>query len=646
MIFLKIEKLSYSYLNGERTTRVFSNLSYDFGNNGLVMILGKSGCGKSTLLSLIAGFIKPTEGKIINDLGKPSIVFQEANLLDELNVVDNATLSSIMDGIDLKNREEEIIPILKELNILNLKDKPCKDLSGGEKSRVSLARALIDSDKLILCDEPTGALDNINSKIVMNKLKEASKEKLVVCVTHNKELAFEYGDVVLLFKKGNLNEIKKNKIDIGKITDNNLKNGKIKIKDSLNISNCFLKKKLGRLISSSLALGFAFSCLACALSINQNKEFISQGYARDFYGYNLVHASEITTISQSNGMTLTKNLPLSNSLEFEINSLIGIHSYPSLSFFIPQASYLHRNEDKINYQIEPCFFEDEVDYEYIRAVANTAFIKSTGRNIGDIVTVKGEGRSQVVDELGNNAVFEKNWNLKIVSVHKEIEGFSTPTLLYDYKQVYDYIDSKTDSSTGLFYFDLMSKDEYKEDIINSYETLLYVDDTLKLDELSKSVFKNRLRVNSRALSANDSISVILGSITQLASIFLILAIIISFFIEIFSLSTILSENKKKYAITLAFTKNKKSFVKLYEGIPLIFSFASLMSYCLFSLILKIALPKALVYYGYPNLFIGGFTIQSLFLMGFSIVFLTIVASIYCYLRLIKKDLLLSLRTDR
>lgn len=345
-------------------------------------------------------------------------------------------------------------------------------------------------------------------------------------------------------------------------------------------------------------------------------------------------------------MTLTKNLPLSNSLEFEINSLIGIHSYPSLSFFIPQASYLHRNEDKINYQIEPCFFEDEVDCEYIRAVANTAFIKSTGRNVGDIVTVKGEGRSQVVDELGNNAVFEKNWNLKIVSVHKEIEGFSTPTLLYDYKQVYDYIDSKTDSSTGLFYFDLMSKDEYKEDIINSYETLLYVDDTLKLDELSKSVFKNRLRVNSRALSANDSISAILGSITQLASVFLILAIIISFFIEIFSLSTILSENKKKYAITLAFTKNKKSFVKLYEGIPLIFSFASLISYCLFSLILNIALPKALVYYGYPNLFIGGFTIQSLFLMGFSIVFLTIVACIYCYLRLIKKDLLLSLRTDR
>lgn len=192
----------------------------------------------------------------------------------------------------------------------------------------------------------------------------------------------------------------------------------------------------------------------------------------------------------------------------------------------------------------------------------------------------------------------------------------------------------------------MSKDEYKEDVINSYETLLYVDDTLKLDELSKSVFKNRLRVNSRALSANDSISAILGSITQLASIFLILAIIISFFIEIFSLSTILSENKKKYAIALAFTKNKKSFVKLYEEIPLIFSFASLISYCLFSLILNIALPKALVYYGYPNLFIGGFTIQSLFLMGFSIVFLTIVASIYCYLRLIKKDLLLSLRTDR
>lgn len=103
------------------------------------------------------------------------------------------------------------------MNILNLKDKPCKDLSGGEKSRVSLARALIDSDRLILCDEPTGALDNINSKIVMNKLKEASKEKLVVCVTHNKELAFEYGDVVLLFKTGISMRLRKTKLTLEKL---------------------------------------------------------------------------------------------------------------------------------------------------------------------------------------------------------------------------------------------------------------------------------------------------------------------------------------------------------------------------------------------------------------------------------------------
>lgn len=639
---MKIEKLSYSYQNKNRTTNVFNNLSYDFKDRGMVFVLGKSGSGKSTLLSVLCGFLKPCEGKIVSNLGKPSIVFQDYCLIDELSVYDNVALALTMKG---ERNDELVNKTLKELDIYDLKDKKCLDLSGGQKGRVALARTIVESSRLILCDEPTGALDSKNSVVVMQTLKSLSKDSLVICVTHNEELAYEYGDIVLRLEEGKLKEEKNESIGFKLAERKESKKGLIHIKDLLKINSILLKKKLGRVICSILAIGFAFSTLCCALSIKNNKELIARTIAKDFYAYDVVHASETMTISQSNGMKLSKNLSLSNDIIEEIKTVHDIKTYPSLLFFMPSSSVLNMSEGKkIAYQIEPSFFDCEVDEEYIGAVINSQFASLTNKNIGDIIIISGEGRSTMSDDYGESLVFKNDWKIKIVGIHEEIQGFSTPTIIYNYMQVYDYI-NELEFKTGINYLSFANSSKYKEDVITGYETIIKCEDTLSLNEIRKKYFKDRLSLSSRSLSAYESIGGILNSVTDLASMFLIISIVISLFIEMFSLSTIMSEYKREYAIALAFS-DKKSLRKLYMGIPLIFMIGSLLSFILFSIGLSNLLPYGLNLLGYPNVFIGGLSLPSIFIMVGSITILTIIVSYFCFLKLVKGNLLLSLRSKR
>lgn len=640
---MRIEKLSYSYQNKNRTTNVFTNLSYDFKDRGMVFVLGKSGSGKSTLLSVLCGFLKPCEGKIISNLGKPSIVFQDYCLIEELTVYNNVSLALTMKG---ERNDELVDKTLKKLGIYELKDKKCLDLSGGQKGRVALARTIVESSRLILCDEPTGALDSKNSIVVMQELKSLSKDSLVICVTHNEELAYEYGDIVLRLEEGQLKEEKNESEWFFKpVEKKESMKGLIRIKELLNINFTLLKKKLGRVICSILAIGFAFSTLCCALSIKNNKELIAKTIARDFFDYEIVHASETMTISQANGMKLSKNLSLSDDIIEEIKLVHSIKTYPSLSFFMPSSSIINMSEGKkIAFQIEPSFFECKVDGDYIGAFINDQFASLSNKKIGDVIVISGEGRSSMSDDYGESLVFKNDWKIKIVGIHNEIQGFSTPTLMYNYTQVYDYI-NKLEFETGIKYLRFANSSIYKEDVITGYETIIRCEDTFSLNEARKTYFKDRLSLSSRSLSAYESIGGILNSVTNLASMFLIISIVISLFIEMFSLSTILSEYRREYAIALAFS-NTRSLRKLYMGIPLIFLFGSLLTFGLFSISLCHLLPYGFNLLGYPNVFIGGLSLPSIFLMIGLISILTIIVSYFCYLKLVKGNLVLSLRSKR
>ena len=214
---IRFENVSKEYRSKKgQTTKALTDININLNNKGLIFIIGKSGSGKSTLLNILGGLDSKTSGKIYIDnkdidsfkekdfdsyrntyIG---FIFQDFNLLEEYNVFDNVMLSAKLQK--KKVDKEEILNLLNRLGLKGLEYRNINELSGGQKQRVGIARALIKNPKIILADEPTGNLDSISSKETFKLLKEISKEKLVVVVSHDLENANTYADKILELQDG------------------------------------------------------------------------------------------------------------------------------------------------------------------------------------------------------------------------------------------------------------------------------------------------------------------------------------------------------------------------------------------------------------------------------------------------------------
>ena len=215
MIELKNVSKTYKSKKGNNT-KALDNVTLKFDNAGMTFILGKSGSGKSTLLNIIGGLDKYDSGDM-SILGKSSkdftqadfdsyrntyigFVFQEFNILEDYDVYENVILALQLQQKEIDKNKVNIL--LEKLELKDLKHRKVNELSGGQKQRVAIARALIKNPKVILADEPTGNLDSTTGKQVMDLLKEISKEKLVIIVSHDKESANTYGDRIIEIKDG------------------------------------------------------------------------------------------------------------------------------------------------------------------------------------------------------------------------------------------------------------------------------------------------------------------------------------------------------------------------------------------------------------------------------------------------------------
>ena len=247
---LRLVKINKSYFVNNKLNKILTNINLIFNSKGLVTILGSSGSGKTTLLNIIGMLDNPTSGNIyyndknISNLNikeidefrkdKISFIFQNYNLIENLSIYDNLKLSIVNKKIKKKNLIRKIKKSLKDVGLNIDYDKKVYKLSGGEKQRIAIARSLISDSKIILADEPTGALDSHNSDNIISILKNISKTKLVILVTHNNDLAEKYSDRIITIKDGIIiNDTSSNMVE------KNIKNIK-KEKTYFNLKSYFL----------------------------------------------------------------------------------------------------------------------------------------------------------------------------------------------------------------------------------------------------------------------------------------------------------------------------------------------------------------------------------------------------------------------
>ena len=220
MSILKVENLKKTYTTrlGGAPVQALKNVSFSVESGEYVAIMGESGSGKTTLLNILAAFDKPTSGKVVLDGMELSdvkerelaafrreqlgFVFQEFNLLDTLNVTDNILLPLVLGGTAAYELEERLLPIAKSLAIEAVLKKYPYEISGGQKQRVAVARALITEPKLILADEPTGALDSASSGDLLRVFEKVNKMgQTILMVTHSTDAA-SHANRVLFIRDG------------------------------------------------------------------------------------------------------------------------------------------------------------------------------------------------------------------------------------------------------------------------------------------------------------------------------------------------------------------------------------------------------------------------------------------------------------
>ena len=295
--------INKNYKRNKKQIKALNNVNLHFEDKGFVCITGPSGSGKTTLLNLIYGNVIQTSGEIYhnnipykkaNIKKEISYIFQEYNLIDELNVYDNINLALKINGIE--KTKEEIESKLKELGLVDvLKAYPC-ELSGGQQQRVAIARASLMNSSIILADEPTGALDDETAKEVIELLKEESKTKLVIVVSHNKELVNQYADQLIEINDGkivlneSINEISNN------IKIEETKTRKKGFKYLVYLGLKFIRFNSFKLYISLIMLIFSFSILILSISFfyfNPEKSYNSINDKR--YNYTIIKKTEKTS---------------------------------------------------------------------------------------------------------------------------------------------------------------------------------------------------------------------------------------------------------------------------------------------------------------------------------------------------------------
>lgn len=285
---LKLKGITKTYRSGDEKVEALKGIDIEFRKSEFVSILGQSGCGKTTLLNIIGGLDRYTDGDLIIN-GKSTkdfkdrdwdlyrnysvgFVFQSYNLIPHQSVLANVELALTISGYSKEEKRKKAIEALKSVGLEDQIYKKPSQLSGGQMQRVAIARAIVNNPDIILADEPTGALDTKTSVQIMDLLKEISKDKLIIMVTHNPELAEKYSNRIVRLVDGKVTDDSNpyNGIPEKKKHDSkkNKKKTQMKFTTALHLSLNNLMTKKGRTILTAFAGSIGIIGIALILSLS------------------------------------------------------------------------------------------------------------------------------------------------------------------------------------------------------------------------------------------------------------------------------------------------------------------------------------------------------------------------------------------
>lgn len=417
---LEIKNIHKEYKTGDFVQTALKKVSLKFSKNEFVAILGHSGSGKTTLLNIIGGLDQYDSGDlIINNVSTKKFkdkdwdayrnncvgfIFQNYNLINHITVLKNVEMCLTLSNVSPKERKEKALIALEKVGLKDHAYKKPNQLSGGQMQRVSIARALVNDPDIILADEPTGALDSKTSVQIMELIKEISKDKLVIMVTHNPTLANDYANRIIELSDG---EIVKDSIKDSKKSKTEdkykLKYTKMSFLTALSLSFTNILTKKGRTILTAFASSIGIIGIALILSL-------SNGFDRQ------IDIFEQNTLSNLPIIISQDTMKIDEETLNKLTSKNDLEEYPDIDYVIVEDdnmmnSVSHKNKiDKkyLNY-VEKMDSENisGITYYYTMNINLINKIDGTYKQIQNLQTM-----SQIPFKLDNdNTIIEEKYDI-------------------------------------------------------------------------------------------------------------------------------------------------------------------------------------------------------------------------------------------
>lgn len=427
---LELKNITKSYTTGEFTQHALKKVSLCFRKSEFVAILGPSGSGKTTLLNIIGGLDRYDSGDLIingrstkmfkskdwdayrnNCIG---FVFQNYNLISHISVLANIEMGMTLSGVSPKERKRKALEVLDKVGLKEHAHKKPNQLSGGQMQRVAIARALANDPDIILADEPTGALDSTTSVQIMELIKEIAKDKLVIMVTHNSELAYSYASRIVEVKDGEIiedsNPVASEDVD----SVYTIRKTSMNFFTALKLSFNNIITKMGRTLVTAFASSIGIIGIALILSL-------SNGFNIQIDKFETETLSSMPIMISKEVMDVTEETMINLQIDNERNE----QSFTKEKFIFPKDSVIKDLVHENNFDEEYMKYIDNIDktkvsgISYVRITGMNVFGKVDGKitnipcGVGDLANGSISFFEAIPRKLNENAegVYEKNFDL-------------------------------------------------------------------------------------------------------------------------------------------------------------------------------------------------------------------------------------------